>query len=274
MKKTILILALLAAGINFVNSQQLFNYDSLSIFRVLQFGLETNFDIRLQKQVLGESQGQLTSTKGAFNPQLTLNTYGFLGTDPTVTFMNSYYLSGQLLVPTRLGIKFYTGFKLSTETEIISGVPEVFPSTNMPINASGMWAGVTMPLLRDLGKHNTNNVAFQSTQLMNKAQNISFSDEICRFIKNTLTYYYNVYQRAKVLRILKEANKDAKDYVSDIKAMITDEQIAKAEEGKYLTSWEEGFVSGLVERFANSAIAGLSLREEEILEKIYAEKTP
>ena len=46
------------------------------------------------------------------------------------------------------------------------------------------------------------------------------------------------------------------------------------EEGKYLTSWEEGFVAGLVERFANSSIAGLSEREEEILEKIYTEKTP
>ncbi len=229
MKKTILILVLLAAGITAATSQQLFNYDSLSIFRVLQFGLETNFDIRLKKQVLGESQGQLTSSKGAFNPQLTLNTYGYLGTDPAVTFMNSYYLTGQLLVPTRLGIKFYTGFKLSTETEIISGVPDYFPSTNMPVNASGMWAGVTMPLLRDLGKHNTSNVAFLSTLMMNKSQNVSFSDEICRFIKNTLTYYYNVYQRARVLKILKEANKDAKEYVSDIKAMITDEQIAQAE---------------------------------------------
>ena len=229
MKKTILILVLLAAGITAATSQQLFNYDSLSIFRVLQFGLETNFDIRLKKQVLGESQGQLTSSKGAFNPQLTLNTYGYLGTDPAVTFMNSYYLTGQLLVPTRLGIKFYTGFKLSTETEIISGVPDYCPSTNMPVNASGMWAGITMPLLRDLGKHNINNVAFLSTLMMNKAQNISFSDEICRFIKNTLTYYYNAYQRTRVLRILKVANKDAKDYVSDVKAMIADEQIAQAE---------------------------------------------
>ena len=153
MKKTILTIVLLASGILAVKSQQLFNYDSLSIFRVLQFGLETNFDIRLKKQVLAESQGQLTSTKGAFNPQLSVNTYGFYGTDPTVTFMNSYYLTGQLLVPTRLGIKFYTGFKLSTETEIISGVPDVFPSTNMPVNASGMWAGITMPLLRDLGRN-------------------------------------------------------------------------------------------------------------------------
>ncbi|MCX6242825.1 MAG: TolC family protein [Bacteroidetes bacterium] len=229
MKKTILIIVLLATGITVVRSQQLFNYDSLSIFRVLQFGLETNFDIRLKKQIVGESQGQLTSTKGAFNPQLSLNTYGFYGTDPTVTFMNSYYLTGQLLVPTRLGIKLYTGFKLSTMTQIISGVPDFYPSTNMPINASGMWAGITMPLLRDLGRHNTNNTAFLSTLMMNKAQNISFTDEICQFIKNTLTYYYNVYHRARILTILKEANVDAKDYVSDVEAMIADEQIAQAE---------------------------------------------
>ena len=65
--------------------------------------------------------------------------------------------------------------------------------------------------------------------MMNKAQNVSFSDEICRFIKNTLTYYYNVYQRVKVLRILKEADKDEKDYLSDVQALIADEQIAKAE---------------------------------------------
>ncbi|MCX6287144.1 MAG: TolC family protein [Bacteroidetes bacterium] len=229
MKKTILIILLLVAGIFAVKSQQVFNCDSLSIFRVLQSGLETNFDIRLKKQILGESQGRLTSTKGAFNPQLSLSTYGFYGTDPTVTFQDSYSLNGQLLVPTRLGIKFYTGFKLSTETEIISGVPGYFPSTNMAINASGMWAGVTMPLLRDLGRNNTNNVTFLSTMMMNKAQNVSFTDEICQFIKNTLIDYYSVYQRVKIYRIQSAAEKDAKVYLKDVEQMIADEQIPKAE---------------------------------------------
>ena len=229
MKKTILIIVLLIAGIFAGKSQQVFNCDSLSIFRVLQCGLETNFDIRLKKQILSESQGQLTRSKGAFNPQLTLSTYGFYGTDPTVTFQNSYNLSGQLLVPTRLGIKFYTGFKLSTETDIITGVTDVFPSTNMPINASGMWAGVTMPLLRDFGRNNTNNVTFLSTMMMNKAQNVSFSDEICQFIKNTLIYYYNVYDRIRIYKIQSAAEKDAKEYLKDIEQMIADEQIPKAE---------------------------------------------
>ncbi|MEI7982952.1 MAG: hypothetical protein WCI71_14980, partial [Bacteroidota bacterium] len=138
MKKKILIIILLAAGVIPVKSQQNFNYDSLSTFRILQTGLEANFNIKIKKQIVAKSQGQLTGVKGVFNPQLSLSTYGFYGTDPTVTFQNSYSLNGQLLVPTRLGMKFYTGFKLSTETEIISGVPDVFPSTNMPVNASGM----------------------------------------------------------------------------------------------------------------------------------------
>ncbi len=229
MKKTILTLYILATGLLPVKSQQVFNYDSLSIFRVLQLGLETNFNIRLKKQILGESQGQLTSSKGAFNPELSLNTYGFYGTDPTVTFQDSYYLNGQLLVPTRLGIKFYTGFRLSTETEIISGVPDIFPNTNMPVNASGIWAGINIPLLRDLGRNNSKNIAFLSTLMMNRSQNVSFTDEICQFVKNTLTYYYVVYHRVKVFTILEDAEKDAKQYLTDIKQLITDEQIPKSE---------------------------------------------
>jgi len=229
MKKTILIIVLLVAGILPVESQNVFNYDSLSIFRVLQVGLERNFNIRLKKHILGESEGQLTRAKGAFNPELSLNTYGLYGTDPTVTFLNSYYLSGQLLVPTRLGIKFYTGFKLSTETEIISGVPDIFPSTNMPVNGSGMWAGVTVPLLRDLGRNNTRNITFLSTLMMNKSQNVSFTDEICQFVKNTLIYYYIAYERVKIIKILAYARKDAKQYLSDIKQMIADEQIPESE---------------------------------------------
>jgi len=229
MKKNILIIGLLAAGIIPVKSQKVFNYDSLSMFRVLQVGLEANFNIRLKKHILSESEGQLTSAKGAFNPQLSLNTYGFYGADPTVTFQDSYYLSGQLLIPTRLGIKVYTGFKLSTETEIISGVPDVFPSTNMPVNASGIWAGVTMPLLRDLGRNNSRNIAFLSTLMMNQAQNVSFTDEICQFVKNTLTYYYLAYERVKIFSILTYARKDAKQYLSDIEQMIVDEQIPESE---------------------------------------------
>ena len=229
MKKSILILFLFTAGIFTGKSQEMFNYDSLSVFRVISLGLQTNFDIRLKRHMVGESMGQLTTTKGAFNPQMSLSAYGFYGTDPTVTFQDSYYLMGQLLVPTKIGMKFYTGFKLSTETEIISGVPNFYPSTNMAVNESGMWAGVTMPLLRDLGKNNTNNVTYLASLMMNKAQNVSFSDEICLFIKNTLTYYYNAYQKVKVFRILSDAEKDAKDYLRDIESMIADEQLAKSE---------------------------------------------
>ena len=230
MKKYIAILILLLSGLIQVKSQELFNYDSLSIYRVLQFGLKTNFNIRLKQHEVGESLGQLTSTKGVFNPQLSLTAYGFYGTDPTVTFMDSYSLNGQVLIPTRLGLKFYTGFKLSTETEIISGVPKFFPSTNMPINESGMWAGVSIPLMRDLGKHNSNNAAFLSSALMNRAQNVSFNDEVSQFIRSTLTYYYNTFQRVRVFEILRDANKDANQYLVDIQLMIEDEQIPKAEE--------------------------------------------
>jgi outer membrane protein TolC len=229
MKKKILIFLLIATGALPLKGQQDFNYDSLSTFRILKTGLETNFNIKLRKQMVGESQGQLTGAKGAFNPQLSLSTYGFYGTDPTVTFQNSYALDGQLLVPTRLGMKFYTGFKLSTETEIISGVPNYYPSTNMPINSSGMWAGISMPLLRDLGRNNSNNVAYLSTLMMNHAENVAFTDEICQFIKNSLTSFYNTYQSVQVFKILQQADKDAHQYLSDIEAMIADEQLPEIE---------------------------------------------
>lgn len=229
MKKNILTIILLTAGYLAANSQQKFNFDSLSVNRVVQVGLESNFDIRIRKQIVGESLGQLTQAKGAFNPQLSLSTYGFYGTDPTVTFKDSYYLSGQFLLPTRMGIKVYSGFKLSTETEIISGIPDVFPSTDMPVNASGVWAGLSMPLLRDLGKYNSRNIVFQSSWLLNNAQNVSFSDEICQFIKNTLIHYYDVYLLERKLQILSEADADAKEYLADIQDMITNEQLAKAE---------------------------------------------
>ncbi len=229
MKKSILIILLLAAGFGPAKGQQAFNYDSLSILRVLLYGLESNYNIRIKRQIVGGSQGQVQANKGAFNPSLSFTGYGYYGTDPTVTFFDSYYVSGQLVVPTRFGAKFYTGFKLSTMTEIISGVPNYYPSTNMPVNESGMWAGVTMPLLRDFGRNNSNNISLRVAMMMNQAQNISFSDEISVFIKSTLSSYYNSYLRLKVFRILSNAEKDAKEYLAAIQAMIDDEQIPKSE---------------------------------------------
>ncbi len=230
MKKKFLIIFLLVAGIVPAKSQKLFNYDSLSAFNVLQTGLETNFNIKMKKQIVGESQGQLARARGFFNPSLSLTADGMYGTDPAVTVRNSSTFSGQLLVPTRLGLKFYTGFKLFTETQIISGVPEVFPSTYMPVNESGMWAGVSMPLMRDLGRNNSGNISYLSTLMMNKAQNVAFTDEVCQFIKNALTSYYTSYQRVTVYKILRDADKDARQYRSDIQAMIADEQLAKTED--------------------------------------------
>ena len=229
MKKKILIIILLAAGAIPVKSQKDFNYDSLSTFRILQTGLEANYNIKIKKQVVSESQGQLMSIKGMFNPQLSLSTYGFSGADPTVTFQNSYSLNGQILVPTRFGMKFYTGFKLSTETEILPGIPGQYYTTNMPVNASGMWAGVSMPLMRDLGRNNSKNVMFLSTLMMNKAQNVAFTDEICLFIKRNLTAYYNTYESVKVFKILRDADKDAHQYLSYIATMIDEEQLPKTE---------------------------------------------
>lgn len=229
MKKTILILFILASGFSRTLAQEIFNYDSLSIFRVVQYGLKSNFDIRLKYQVINESQAQVQSSKGVFNPSLSLSGYGFYGTDPTVSFFDSYYLSGQFLLPTRSGTKFYTGFKLSTMTEIISGVPNIFPSTNMPVNESGMWAGVTMPLLRNFGRNNSDNVAYKASLLINRAQNIAFSDEVCLFIRASLSAYYNTYIHIRIYHIFKEANKDAQDYLQAIQEMIDNEQIPKAE---------------------------------------------
>ena len=76
MKKTILIIILLAAGTLFVKSQPVINYDTLSTFKVLQTGLDANFSIKLKKHIVGESLGQLISTKGFFNPVLSFNFNG------------------------------------------------------------------------------------------------------------------------------------------------------------------------------------------------------
>ena len=44
------------------------------------------------------------------------------------------------------------------------------------------------------------------------------------------------------------------------------------DEGRDLTSWECGFLGSLDEQFADSG--SISDRQEEILERIYASKTP
>jgi outer membrane protein TolC len=229
MKKKILILILIFGGIVSVKSQQFFNYDTLSTFKILQKGLEENYSIRLKNHAVEQSRGQMVSARGFLNPQLTLGTDQYYGTNPAVTYQDSYSLNGQLLIPTRIGMKFFTGFKLSTETDIISGVPDVFPSTYMPINESGMWAGVSMPLLRDFGRNNSSNANLLSSVLINKAQNIAFTDEICQFIKNSLASYYNTFQRVRIFNILSEADADARQYLSDIQLMIDNEQIPKVE---------------------------------------------
>ncbi|MEI6574599.1 MAG: TolC family protein [Bacteroidota bacterium] len=229
MKNRILIVFLIL-GVNIpVISQQLFNYDTLSTYRILERGLDENYSIKLKKHIVEESRGQMVSARGFLNPQLSLGTNQYYGTDPTVVYKDSYSLDGQLLLPTRLGMKFFTGFKLSTETDIISGVPNVFPTAYMPVNESGMWAGVSMPILRDFGKNNTSNANLLSSVLINKAQNIAFTDEICQFIKNSLTSYYNVYERVKIFKILSEADAESRQYLSDIQSMIDNEQIAQVE---------------------------------------------
>lgn len=70
---------------------------------------------------------------------------------------------------------------------------------------------------------------FLSTLMMNKSQNVAFTDEICQFIKSNLTSYYNTYHNVQVFKILKQADKDAHQYLSDIEAMIADEQLPEIE---------------------------------------------
>jgi hypothetical protein len=54
---------------------------------------------------------------------------------------------------------------------------------------------------------------------------------------------------------------------------VIGEWIAKVEEdGVGLTSWEEGFIASLSEQFTRSG--SISDRQEGILERIYANKTP
>ena len=53
-----------------------------------------------------------------------------------------------------------------------------------------------------------------------------------------------------------------------IQQWITDVQ----DEGRGLTKWEEGFIESIAEQFEESG--SLSDRQEEILERIRAEKTP
>lgn len=219
---------LLAAGFP-ANSQDIYNYDTVSVFKMLQNGLKYNYNIRLQQKAVLESQGQMIMTKGAFNPELEIDLNGLYGTDPTYSFIDSYQFQGMFVLPTRFGAKFYTGGKLFTETQIQWGVEGIYPTQFLPFNEAGIWAGVTLPLMRDLGKNNSRNVAFRANTLMNQAQNVGFSDEICQFIKNTMISYYNAYIVVKVFKIQKDAFIDAQKYQSDIDAMIANEQIPKSE---------------------------------------------
>ncbi len=229
MKKKILIIILLASGAFSLKSQQVFNYDSLSVFRILQTGLETNFNIRMKRHVVDESKGQLTSYKGAFNPKLLLGATGYYGTDPTDSYSNQYIVTGEIIIPTHMGIKVYSGFRLSVETQVQLGVEGYYPTQYLPINESGMYAGISIPLLHDLGRNNSSNVAYLSALMMNKSQNVAFTDEVCQFVKTALTNYYTSYQRSTVFKIQKAADKDAHDYVSDIESMISNEQLPQTE---------------------------------------------
>lgn len=203
-----------------VNAQS----DFLTFEKILNSGFENNFDIKLKKLSLNKADFTLLKAKGGLNAFANTDlTYGS-GVNPSLDNDGTQILQTRFVVPTKLGVNFYSGFRLERTIQ--------FGNPNTPFNTSGAFAGIKIPLLRGLGKASPVNTDILVSEINQDGQEQEFSNEILIYFANILTNYLTLKEAIEEYNISKDIVDESKIYRDQIYTLIENDQIPLSEKSR------------------------------------------
>lgn len=196
----------------------------LTFDQLLKLGFENNFDIKLRKLSLNKADYSLLKARGALNVSISTDlTYGE-GVNPSLDNDGTQILESKFIVPTKLGIDFYSGFRAERTIE--------FGSPNTPFNASGAFAGVKIPLLRGLGKTSPLNTGIEVSKTNKEALEKEFSNEILNYFSRILINYLTLKEVVQEYNISKDILNESKRYKEQIFTLAKNDQIPLSEKSR------------------------------------------
>ncbi len=195
--------------------------DILNFNQLLNEGFQNNFDIKLNKFSLSKADYTLLKASGGLNANIITDlTYGE-GVNPGLDNDGTQILQSKLVIPTKFGVDFYSGFL--AERTINYG------STNTPFNTSGAFAGLRVPLLRGFGKSSLLNTDIELSKINKEVREKEFSNEILTFIRNILNNYLTLKQVVQEYHIMKNLVDDSKIRREQIKTLVENDLIPFSE---------------------------------------------
>ena len=199
--------------------------NTISFKSILSEGFENNYNIKLQQLSLEKADYTLLKARGGLNAFLNTDlTYGS-GINPSLDNDGTKSWQTEFVIPTRLGVNFYSGFRLERTINFD-------PTGNTPFNTSGAFAGLKIPLLNGLGKSSLLNTDILVSETNKSAFDMELSNEILTYFSKLLINYLTLKQSIEELNISKNILFESEKYRNDIKALIEKDQIPLSEESR------------------------------------------
>ncbi|NQW36171.1 MAG: TolC family protein [Flavobacteriales bacterium] len=213
----------------------------LTFQKLLNDGFENNYDIKLEKLSLTKADYTLLKAKGALNPFVnTILGYG-AGIDPSFDNDGTEYLETKLVVPTKFGIYFYTGFRLESTIEL--------DDPNYSFNSSGAFAGAKIPLLKGIGKNSQENTFIEVSKINQKVLGEQFSNQILTYFRELLINYLTLKEAIEEYEITKSIVSESIKYKNGIYALAENDQIPLVEKNRansfYIDKLQELTISSM-----------------------------
>lgn len=203
------------------SSQSYAQINVLTFENILNQGFENNYNIKLQELTLEQADYTLLKARGGLNAFVNTDlTYGS-GVNPSLDNDGTQILQTEFVVPTRLGIDFYSGARVERTIE--------FGDPNTPFNASGAFAGIKIPLLRDLGRASLLNTDILVSETSKKAFNEELSNEILTYFTRLLINYLSLKESIEAFKISKDILEESEKYRDQIDELIKNDQIPRSE---------------------------------------------
>lgn len=197
---------------------------SLTFGKVLSDGFENNYDIKLKKLSFSKTDYTLLKATGALNPLLSTELVYGSGVNPSLDNDGTQTMQTKLVLPTKFGIDFYSGFRLERTIE--------YGSTSYAFNGSGAFAGVKIPLLRGIGKTSPLNTEIEISKINKKVIGVEYSNQILTFFTQILSNYITLKEAKDEYDIVKKIVSESKKYRDEIFILVENDQLPLTEKNR------------------------------------------
>ncbi|MDT7830904.1 TolC family protein [Flavobacteriaceae bacterium S356] len=196
---------------------------AVSFQELLREGFKNNYAIKLENLNVDKATYTLLRANGFLNPYLDSEVVYGSGVDPTITNNGTQYFQTNFVLPTKLGIDFYSGARLE-RTDLIQ--------ESFILNSSGAWVGATIPLLRGLGKSSAANTFIETSKINEKALKEQFSNQVLIYFNEMLLTYLTLQENTKRYEIEQNTLAEAKKYHEYIYSLAKNDQIPQVEKNR------------------------------------------